>query len=235
MFPPAASSSLPLPSSLRAPPVIPSLGDCFPCGSIDLGKYILYSSTLRQRARWRTSLALSFGGHGTLPFADNSVNAVNADAREPKTRTQRFVYARRDTEDGPLEIILPEESMWYKFYVRNFYITQDTKLAKAFHNCFRLPYPQFLQLVEDIHSNDLFDRWCGFKSNNKKVSPVELLLLGLLRYLGRGWTFDDCEESTAIDQDVHRSSFCVFIKSAVQFFTKNGFKHLSICPRLCRT
>jgi hypothetical protein len=42
MFPPTASSSLPLPISLRAPPVIPSLGDCFPCGSIDLGKYVLW-------------------------------------------------------------------------------------------------------------------------------------------------------------------------------------------------
>jgi hypothetical protein len=83
MFPPAASSSLPLPICLQAPPAIPSLGDCFPRGSIDLCKYVLYSSALRQRARWRTSLALSFGGHGTLPFADN---AVNADARrEPKT------------------------------------------------------------------------------------------------------------------------------------------------------
>ena len=220
MFPPTASSSLPLPSSLRAPPVIPSLGDCFPCGSIDLGKYILYSSALRQRARWRTSLALSFGGHGTLPFADNSVNAVNADAREPKMRTQCFVYARWDTEDGPLEIIPPEESMWYKFYVRNFYITQDTKLAKAFRNRFRLPYPQFLQLVEDIRSNDLFDRWCGYKSNKTKVSPVELLLLGSLRYLGRGWTFDDCEESTAIDKDVHRTFFHDFLEFGSIFLYK---------------
>ena len=127
-------------------------------------------------------------------------------------RTQCFVYARWDTEDGPLEIIPPEESMWYKFYVLNFFITQDAKLAKAFRNRFRLPYPQFLELVEDIRSNDLFDQWCGYKSNNKRVSPVELLILGLLRYLGRGWTFDDCEESTAIDSDVHQSFFRVFIK-----------------------
>jgi hypothetical protein len=113
MFPPAASSSLSLPICYRSPPAIPSLGDCFPCGSIDLGKYVLYSSALRQRARWHTSLALSFGGHGTtLPFADNSVNAD--ERREPKTRTQRFVYARRDTEDGPLEIIPPEESMLHQ-------------------------------------------------------------------------------------------------------------------------
>jgi hypothetical protein len=124
MFLPAASSSLPLPICYRSSPAIPSLGDCFPCGSIDLGKYVLYSSTLRQRARWHTSLALLFGGHGMSPFADNSVNAD--ERREPKTRMQRFVYARRDTEDGPLEIIPPEESTWYKFYVCNFYITQDT-------------------------------------------------------------------------------------------------------------
>ena len=157
LFPPAASSSLPLPISLRAPPVIPSLGDCFPCGSIYLGKYVLYSSALRQRARWRTSLAMSFGGQGTmLPFlmADN---AVDADAhRVSKMRTQRFVYAQQDTEDGPLEIIPPKDSMWYKFYIPNFYINQDAKLAKAFCNRFRLPYPQFLELVEDICSINLF-------------------------------------------------------------------------------
>ncbi len=49
-----------------------------------------------------------------------------------KTRTQRYIYAWRDTEDGPLEIILPEQSLWYKFYVRNFYINEDAKLQKAF-------------------------------------------------------------------------------------------------------
>jgi hypothetical protein len=77
-----------------------------------------------------------------------------------------------------------------------------------------------LELVEDVRSNDLFDRWCGFKSNNKKVSPVELLLLGSLRYLGRGWTFDDCEESTAIDKDVHRNFFRVFLEFGSTFLYK---------------
>ncbi len=131
-------------------------------------------------------------------------NAVDADARQvSKMRTQRsFVYVWRNMEDGLLEVIPPKDSLWYKFYVRNFYINQDAKLAKAFRNCFRLPNPQFLELVEDICSNDLFDQWCRYKSNNKKVSPVELLLLGLLCYLSRGWTVDDCEESTAIDKDV---------------------------------
>jgi hypothetical protein len=59
----------------------------------------------------------------------------------------------------------------------------------------------------------MFHRWCGVNSKNKKVSSVELLLLGTLRYLGLGWTFDDCKKSTAIDKDkdVHCCFFHVFI------------------------
>ena len=86
------------------------------------------------------------------------------------------------------------------------------KLQKAFRIHFRLPYKQYLELVQQVQSNELFDRWCGSKSNNKKVSPVELLVLGSLRYLSRGWTFDDCEESTAIDNEVHCCFFQVFIR-----------------------
>ena len=64
--------------------------------------------------------------------------------------------------------------------------------------------------------------WCGFKSNNEKVSPVELLVLGSLRYLGCGWTFDDCEESTAIDKEVHRRFSRFLDGMEVQSFTKSG-------------
>ena len=42
-------------------------------------------------------------------------------------------------------------------------------------------------------------------------SPIELLVLGSLRYLGRRWTFDDIEEQTAISREVHRSFFHAFI------------------------
>ena len=37
-------------------------------------------------------------------------------------------------------------------------------------------------------------------------------MLGSLRYLGRGWTFDDVEENTAISKEVHRTFFHRFIK-----------------------
>ena len=81
---------------------------------------------------------------------------------------QRYIYARRDTEDGPLEIIPPQELLWYHFYVRNYYINEDVKLQKAFCLRFRIPYKQYLELVQQVQLNELFDRWCGYKSNNKK-------------------------------------------------------------------
>jgi hypothetical protein len=123
--------------------------------------------------------------------------SVNADdiadnhPREKKTQTQRYIYARQDTVDGSFEIIMLQELMWYHFYIQKFYIYKDAKLQQKFRNRFYLPYKQYLNLVEYISLSKLFDRWCGYKLNNKKVSPVKLLVLGLLCYLSHGWTFDD--------------------------------------------
>jgi len=38
------------------------------------------------------------------------------------------------------------------------------------------------------------------------------LELGSLHYLGRGWTFDDVEENTAISKEVQRTFFHRFVK-----------------------
>ena len=45
----------------------------------------------------------------------------------------------------------------------------------------------------------------------KDAKPLQLLILGALRYLGRGLTFDDLEECTAISEELHRQFFHVFI------------------------
>lgn len=60
--------------------------------------------------------------------------------------------------------------------------------------------------------DDCFYRWREDGVSNRKVSPMELLVLGSLRYLGRGWTFDDLEESTFIDKEVHRVFFHKFVE-----------------------
>ena len=71
----------------------------------------------------------------------------------------------------------------------------------------------------------LFDRWCGSKSNNDKQ----------LRYLGHGWTFYDCEESTAIDKEVHRRFFQVFILfGSTELYQKNCLRQILTCQSTAR-
>ena len=38
-----------------------------------------------------------------------------------------------------------------------------------------------------------------------------MVILGALRYLRRGWTFDDIEEATAINEETHRQLFHIYI------------------------
>jgi hypothetical protein len=84
-------------------------------------------------------------------------------------------------------------------------------MAKKFRNPFCLPYTSYKDILTQIKIDDRFKHWCGFKTYAKSTSPVELLLLGSLRYLGRGWTFDDMEELTAISISVHCKFFHAFI------------------------
>ena len=134
---------------------------------------------------------LCFGGVRRLQwigFLDGELNTHRVDrmvAALPPTaknkRTPRGVLARKDTEDGPLEIILPEDSLWYKAYVSNFLMLEpESSMAKKFRERIRLPYPNFLHLVASVSESELFDRWCGHKRNNKQASPIELLVLGSL-------------------------------------------------------
>jgi len=125
-----------------------------------------------------------------------------------KSCRRRCVLGRKDTEVGPLCVITLEESGWYCPYMNDFLLDKaDSFVAKKFRNRFSLPYPSYKDLLHQIKSDNRFEPWCGHKCNRKKSSPIELLLLGLLRYLGRGWTFDDIKEQTAISVSVHRIFF----------------------------
>ena len=85
----------------------------------------------------------------------NHNNAYDFGPKEKKTQMQHYIYALRDMEDGPLEIIPPQELLWYRCYVQNFYINEDAKLQKAFCNRFHFPYEQYLELVQQAQLNEL--------------------------------------------------------------------------------
>ncbi len=130
-----------------------------------------------------------------------------------KTRIKKCVLACKCTEDDPLEVITPKESSWYQYYIVNFLLYNvNSPTAKKFCNIFQLPFPSYLELIKLIKADDRFEQWCGFKKLKQTTSPIKLLVQGSLRYLGRGWTFDDIEGNTAILQEVHCNFFHIFIE-----------------------
>jgi hypothetical protein len=162
-------------------------------------------------ARQRTNMILAYYSTHSR-FNDESEDCIEEDSEPPqkKKRRRQYVLARRN-EDGELERIEPTESFWYLYYVQK-PVLEDERTMKKFRNRFRLPYSNFQQLVDECTESSLFDRWMSCDAIGRKSTPIELLVLGALRYLGRGWTFDDIEEATAVSKEVHRVFFRQFIE-----------------------
>jgi hypothetical protein len=103
-------------------------------------------------------------------------------------------------------VATPSDSPWYLMYVK-YPMMNVPKFHKQFRRRFCLPYAQFIQFVSDAKKHNWFPRWNKWNSS----SPLELLILGGFRYLGRGWTFDGLEGSTMISAEVHRNYFHQFL------------------------
>ena len=134
-----------------------------------------------------------------------------------KVIKERKKRGKKDTlqcidDDGNLCTMTPTNTFWYIYYIANGN-AMDTQAKEKFRRRFRLPYKQFCELLNLLEEDERFRRWWKGLCNNAgaAASPLSLLLLGSLRYLGRGWTFDDIEESTAISEEVHRVFFHQFI------------------------
>ncbi len=74
----------------------------------------------------------------------------------------------------------------------------------------------FFLLAGGLGTVAAFRRWHNRKMNpwtRQEAAPISLLPFGPLRYLGRGWTFDDRAENTLISQEVQllRAFFHAFI------------------------
>ena len=113
---------------------------------------------------------------------------------------------RTKKSDSLLSMIDPKLTYWYKSYV-DYPAIQNRDFNYKFRQRFRLPYHSFIALLHDITTCDIFHQW---NKASSKV-PIDLLILGSLRYLGRGWVFDDIEEATGINKETHRQFFHKFI------------------------
>ena len=175
-------------------------------------QYVLFQAE-RSRKRIAALVAISFDAQKDNLSSDSEQdNGSDFIPTEKKTRKKRGVMARR-TEGGERQLLQPEDTMWYKLYVDNLLMEEEVKFQSKFRSRFRLPYQNYLELVDECKISTHFSRWHVKKEGYiRRTSPIELLVLGALRYLGRGWTFDDIEEATAISTEVHRCFFHAFIE-----------------------
>ena len=74
----------------------------------------------------------------------------------------------------------------------------DTRIGKLFRRRFRVPYVVYCDLVTICLDKKIFGENCNKDTDiaNRKIRPVEIKLLSVLRILGRNWNFDDISEAT---------------------------------------
>jgi hypothetical protein len=125
---------------------------------------------------------------------------ATATATAPKRkRAKKQPILEYSDEHGVRKELPPERTNWYLSYVGCDLCRTDRRKAKKFRRRFRLPYDKYLELLQKVKANTIFESHMGTSGKNQtKAKPIELLVLGSLRYLGQGWTFDDLEENTGL-------------------------------------
>jgi hypothetical protein len=75
-----------------------------------------------------------------------------------------------------------------------------------------MPWETYKEFVTLIRTEEWFPHAEKFDACGRLGVPLDILVLGSLRYLGRGWTFDDIEESTSVSAETHRLFLHEFVK-----------------------
>ena len=93
-------------------------------------------------------------------------------------------------EDGTIYNPTPRTCDWFILYVGRPAI-ERLDFHQNFRNKFRLPYDLFLSMVREISEHAAFTQWSNkMDCTGIAGTPIELLLLGTLRILGRDCKFD---------------------------------------------
>jgi hypothetical protein len=85
----------------------------------------------------------------------------------------------------------PFMSQWYIYYIQNA-PSQDYHFLCKFRRQFRVPYSYFQELSAELKERDEFQPWWTGATDGlgKPSTPINLLVLTALRYIGRAWTLE---------------------------------------------
>jgi hypothetical protein len=157
---------------------------------------------------------------------DRTKSLRNKRQRRPKERREQRLY--RCPIDGQIKVLGPKSTFWYTSYVQN-PNPASVKFQRKFRRRFRMSYDSYVKHLAEVKESDCFNAWSSESEDcvGKKSSPIELLLLGTLRYLGRAWTLDDLEEQTMISEEVHR----LFLHAYISWGSTSFYERYVVTPR----
>jgi hypothetical protein len=124
---------------------------------------------------------------------------------------KRRKYVKRNYEGYDPEAALNSE--WYNRYLKESRHPKNKKHFKKFRRRFRMPFNSYKALVFEARSNNWFPEFEKCNALGQRGVPLDILILGSLRYLGRGWTFDDLHDATGVSEELHRVFFKAFCKA----------------------
>jgi Plant transposon protein. len=81
-----------------------------------------------------------------------------------------------------------------------------TTIGKMFQRLFRVPFCVFKEICSGIRGHHVIPKH-GYGAKGSETVKLPLLVLGALRILGSGCTFDAQEELTGVSRDTHRKFF----------------------------
>ena len=142
----------------------------------------------------------------------SSRNKVNSGRKRKRPKRKKLYFTCPET--GRRSMMTYMHSVWFQSYVLNPQ-TECDQWNKSFRDRFRMPYSSFLDICNQCSEHELFRQWKKYSTFDARVRngvPLELLVLAVLRYIGRGWTIDDLHENTVICYETIRRFINRFIK-----------------------
>ena len=95
---------------------------------------------------------------------------------------KKHILFVRDDDGNPKEF-KTTDTLWYLLYINQ--EPRNERMRKQFCSRFRMIHISYLELADDMPHHELFQQWVSNDATNKKPCEIKVLLLGLLRYLGR--------------------------------------------------
>jgi len=111
--------------------------------------------------------------------------------------------------DGSLQT-----SSFHDYILVDFAVIDTPKFKRKFCHRFRMSYKSFQKHLEELVKECPLFSSCSSTTLNaagRPPVPLELLLLGTLQYLGRGWMLNNLKETTCISKETHHRFLHVYI------------------------